>query len=406
MGMIKVKFKSRAIASGEGCIYYQVVCDGVTRKVNTSHRLFANEWDSRRGKIAATADASRRDYLRDVNECVKHDVERLSRIVGRFEKMGIAGSSYDIGEEFQHYSDQLSLRNYMEKCISRLKKNGKITTAGHYRSALNSFMKFLASTGMADIMLDRISAGMMADYEAYLQVHGVQRNSTSAYMRSLRSVYNKAVDDDIIEQRNPFRHVYTGIEKTVKRAVTLKLIGKIRSLDLSDDPTLDFARDMFVLGFYFRGMSFVDMSFLKKSNLANSQLVYRRRKTGQQLTIKWTREMQMILDKYPDYNTGYLLPIIRSANLNEYYAYRNASARVNKGLKIIGRMVGCPIALTHYVARHSWASGALASGVRLSVISEGMGHDNETTTRIYLASLDSSSVDRANDKMIRSINNC
>ena len=116
--------------------------------------------------------------------------------------------------------------------------------------------------------------------------------------------------------------------------------------------------------------------------------------------------MQMILDKYPGYNTGYLLPIIRSANLNEYYAYRNASARVNMGLKIIGRMVGCPIALTHYVARHSWASGALANGVRLSVTSEGMGHDNETTTRIYLASLDSASVDRANEKMIRSINNC
>ena len=55
--------------------------------------------------------------------------------------------------------------------------------------------------------------------------------------------------------------------------------------------------------------------------------------------------------------------------------------------------------LTMYVARHSWASAAKAKNVPLSVISEGMGHDSEATTQIYLASLETSVVDKAN-KMI------
>ena len=56
-----------------------------------------------------------------------------------------------------------------------------------------------------------------------------------------------------------------------------------------------------------------------------------------------------------------------------------------------------------YVARHSWASVAKSKGVPLSVISEGMGHDSESTTRIYLASLETSVVDRANSLIISSL---
>ena len=54
-----------------------------------------------------------------------------------------------------------------------------------------------------------------------------------------------------------------------------------------------------------------------------------------------------------------------------------------------------------YVARHSWASIAKAEGISLSVISESMGHDSESTTQIYLASLDSSVIDKANQKIIK-----
>lgn len=69
----------------------------------------------------------------------------------------------------------------------------------------------------------------------------------------------------------------------------------------------------------------------------------------------------------------------------------------------IGRMVECPIKLTFYVARHGWASIAKSQNVPVPVISEALGHDSEDTTRIYLALLDSSVVDKANSKVIRSI---
>ena len=83
--------------------------------------------------------------------------------------------------------------------------------------------------------------------------------------------------------------------------------------------------------------------------------------------------------------------------------YKNAYKRITNQLKKIGKMMGLSIPLTTYVARHSWASAAKSKNVALSTISEGLGHDSEKTTRIYLSSLDTSVVDRANNLIIISL---
>ena len=177
-----------------------------------------------------------------------------------------------------------------------------------------------------------------------------------------------------------------------------KDIKALKELDLSMKPSLDFARDMFMFSFYTRGMSFVDMAYLRKTDLQNGILTYRRRKTGQELTIKWEKCMAEIIAKYPENQTDFLLPIIKEQG-NERRQYDNALHLVNYRLKELSTMLKLQRPLTMYVARHSWASAAKAKNVPLSVISEGMGHDSEATTQIYLASLETSVVDKAN-KMI------
>ena len=249
-----------------------------------------------------------------------------------------------------------------------------------------------------DVPLDGISSDMMLLYEAHLKTRDVSMNTISFYMRNLRAVYNRAAEKGLTPQNNPFRHVYTGVDKTIKRSIPIKEIKALKELDLSLKPSLDFARDMFMFSFYTRGMSFIDMAYLKKSDLQNGILTYRRRKTGQQLSIKWEKCMEDIVSKYPKNQTDYLLPIIKETG-NERRQYDNALHLVNYHLKDLSSMLKLQRPLTMYVARHSWASAAKAKNVPLSVISEGMGHDSEATTQIYLASLETSVVDKAN-KMI------
>ena len=176
----------------------------------------------------------------------------------------------------------------------------------------------------------------------------------------------------------------------------MKIIRKIKQQKFHTDSTVNYARDMFLFSFYTRGMSFVDMAYLKKTDLSNGILTYRRKKTGQQLSIKWERCMQDILNRYPENPTQYLLPIIRSVKKDDRLQYRNALTLINRKLKILSIFVHSPHPLSMYVARHSWASIAKSKNIPLSIISEGMGHDSETTTQIYLSSLDTTLIDRAN----------
>ena len=289
----------------------------------------------------------------------------------------------------------------MQSVISQLQLIGKERTAETYHSTLKSIIKFRQEQ---DILLVDIDSDLMLMYEAYLQSSGITRNSISFYMRILRAVYNRAVEKELTENRHPFKHVYTGIEKTVKRAIPLKNIKQIKNLELPIKSALDFARDIFLFSFYTRGMSFIDIAFLKKKDLANGILSYRRRKTGQQLFIRWEKCMQDILDKYKENDDSpYMLPIIIPQEKHERKQYKNVLYRINKSLKDIGQLIKLPIPLTMYVARHSWASAARSKNIPISVISEGMGHDSEKTTQIYLASLDTAVVDRANRIILKDL---
>ena len=101
-------------------------------------------------------------------------------------------------------------------------------------------------------------------------------------------------------------------------------------------------------------MSFIDMAYLKKKDLKNDILSYRKRKTGQRLLIRWGKCMQEIIDKYDNSISEYLLPIIKPMNGNERTQYQNAMYSINPKLKIIGRMINLQVPLTMYTAQHSW----------------------------------------------------
>ncbi|MDE6523213.1 MAG: site-specific integrase [Muribaculaceae bacterium] len=400
MASVKIKFKASSLPEHEGTIYYQILHERKQRQLYSDYHVFPTEWDDNRSMVITTHSSERKSLILSIRERIRWDLERLNKIIRKLNNDGITYTADDIIEEFNRHVNEYSLFNFMESLIIKLKQNGKIRTAETYISTLNSFKKFRRGE---DIMLDCLNSDLMEAYEAWHRQRGLTPNTISFYTRILRAVYNRAVEDEIIENRNPFRHVYTGVDKTVKRALPLSAIKKIKALDLSLIPELDYARDMFMMSFMLRGMSFIDMAYLRKTDLANGYVTYRRRKTGQQLIIEWTKEMQMILDKYPENSSDYLLPIIRNKGVNDRTTYRNVGYNINHNLKRIAMKAGISIPLTLYVARHSWASVAKAKGIPLSVISEGMGHDSETTTQIYLASLDTSVVDRANSIILKSL---
>ena len=395
MATVKVKFRASSVADREGRLFYQIIHNRVTRQISTGYKLFPSEWDGLyAGGLLLNSKGKRHAYLATLKSRIAEDKARLECLVARLDR---AGEITPPGMWVKLYLTPLS---FARSLAGQLRQIGKIRTSERYTTVLNSFGRFRRDV---EVPWDEVDSDLMIEYETYLKSRGVCPSTSSYYMRGLRAIYNRAVEKGKTVQREPFKYVYTGIDKTIKRAVPLKVIRQIRDLDLTLFPTMDFARDIFMFSFYTRGMSFIDMAYLKKKDLQGGTLSYRRQKTGQQLFVKWEKPMQEIVDKYNTNGTPYLLPIIRDMNADIRRQYKNAAHLVNDKLKKLGEKLGLTVPLTSYVTRHGWASIARSRNIPLAIISEAMGHDSEKTTRIYLASLDTTSVDKANSRILKAL---
>lgn len=402
---VKVKFRSSTITNKEGGLYYQVIHKRIVRQINTCYRLYESEWDAGAQTVILShkADPARFSALMGIRDSLKWDMLRLQRIIRHLSDATAPLSADEVVAEFYRQSSECTLQNYMQSAIVRLMASGHDGTAAKYKCSLASFMRFRAQI---DLPLDAIDATLMERYESWLRQHGLTKNGSSSCLRNLRAVYNRAVEAGLTEQRNPFRHVYTGVDKTIKRAVKIEIIRKLKKADLSARPALALVRDLFLFSFYTRGMSFVDMAYLRQSDIRAGYLVYRRKKTGQLMSIRWEPCMQEIVDRYKTSissmkcpSAGFLLPIIKASG-NERRQYQSCQRLVSKHLNTLSSLLQLPHPITMYVARHSWASIAHGKGIPKSVISEALGHDNEQTTDIYLASIETSVVDDANKSVL------
>ena len=398
MTSIKLKFRPSTTPGKEGSIVFQLIYGRTVRRITSRYKIFAGEWNGEVGRIALpTSSSPRYAHLVSVESALQWELNRLQRMV----QESVPVNLDEIAANFSSGIGTMdSVFNFIRRQIHHKEQIGKVRSSETYRSMLNSFTCFRKGV---DLTFDMMDGMLMELYEAWMRKCGLTRNSTSFYMRILRTNYKLAVEKGLTPDRHPFRKVYCGIDKTVKRSLPFSEIKKISALDLSRKPSMDFARDMFMFSFCTRGMSFIDMAYLKKADLNNGCLAYRRKKTGQLMMIEWTKQMQDIIDKYKSDGTSYLLPIITSEDGSERRQYQNQMRKINRLLKDIANRAGLPMPLSMYYARHSWATIARGRDVPLAVISEGLGHDSETTTQISLDSIKSSEVDKVNRMILEGL---
>lgn len=297
-------------------------------------------------------------------------------------------------------SHNTSLLSFVDQLRTQFLQQNKLRLAETYQSALNSFCLYI---NKVEILMEDIDSKMIEGYESYLKQKKLTLNTISFYMRILRAIYNRAVKSGTIADKKPFSHVFTTMTKTAKRAIPIQTIQKIAQAHITNKNEA-LARDLFLFSFYTRGMSFVDIAYLKKTDLNNTYLIYKRKKTGQELKIAWRKEMQELVDRNSSKDGVHLFGILdENSEKSLRFQYHYTQCIINTALKRLGKQLNLGTNLTMYVARHSWATIARQKNIPLSVICDGMGHNSEKTTQIYLQSVDADAIDRCNDKLIAAI---
>lgn len=399
MASVRIKFRPSTVEGKEGTLYFQIIHKRVARTVFTDCRVFTSEWNNVSSSVITVGTDERKAYLEMVASKLKWSLERFTKIIAGREKEKADYTVDDIVSEYNRQPECPTLFNFIRSMITKKTAAKRDGTAKTYSDSLASFSSFRNGK---DITFDDLNEDIINQYEAWMKNKGLKRNSSSCYLRTFKTLYLKAVDMGLTDDRDIFRHVFTGFATTTKRAISIDAIKAIRKLNLENNPALAFARDTFMLSLYLQGMAFVDIAYLKKSDIRNGQLQYSRKKSGQTLTISWEKPMQEIVDAYSHLtkDTPYLLPIITKQDGMERKQYEKAEHNVNRNLKKIGEMAGLHIPLTTYVARHSWASIMRDMGNDITVVGKGLGHSDIKTTQIYLSTIDNSTVMKANKRFL------
>lgn len=225
MATIKVKLRLSSVTGRVGTIFYQVTHHRATQQITTNIRLQPNEWDAMRELVAVSvADRS------IIQNRIDSDIALLKRIVKDLENSGV---TYSVGDIIKRYKspDHISVLDFMQNQIRLMRNTNRLGTALNYEKTMKNFAEFL---GGVNLPFSAMTEQLIADYNAFLVQRGMVRNSTSFYMRIMRAVYNKAVRQKLVEQSHPFTEVYTGIDRTRKRAVSESVISQLYKLKLTE----------------------------------------------------------------------------------------------------------------------------------------------------------------------------
>lgn len=303
------------------------------------------------------------------------------------------------------------LRLYIPEVIGMLKREGKFPAMHVYACTLRSYEKFCAEERhpkniTASLSMQEIfTPERLKEYEDWLAGQQSSPNTISTYMRTLQAVYNRWMSPGI-EGYNPvlFKDVYTKVESRTKRALTAEQMEQLRNTDFSvltlrQQQVLTY----FLLMFMLRGMPFIDLAHLRKSDLRNRRITYRRHKTGKLMVVDVPPDAMRLLQKYRDKtDSEYLFPLLHGGLFMEehHHRYQETLRYFNRELARLMKQLLPGVSVSSYTARHTWATLAYHSGVPVGLISQSLGHSSIRVTMTYLKPFDAEVIDRINRQVI------
>ena len=386
-----VLFKSKTLANGEHPLMIRVCKDNKKKYKSLGISIHPQFWDFDKNKPRKNC-----PNKEQIQTLISDNIKDLSGSILDFKTENKEFTATKVIERVKEPSLKKTVEQLFDSEINRLQGEGRLKYASTYKELKASLLNFNMHL---DIYFSEIDINWLKRYEAYLRTKGLADNSIGVRFRTLRTLFNKAISENIVKSDYyPFKaYKVSKLRKgTVKRAITKADIELIINHKVESDYS-QLAIDLFYFSYLSGVINFVDMAYLKADNIIDKRLIYNRKKTKKLIKLPMQEKALHIIDKYKSDNC-YLFPVLSDFHKTEVQKanrIHKVLAKVNKCLKEIGTELNLPIDITTYVARHTYATVLKRSGVNTSIISESLGHSSEKVTQIYLDSFENSQIDEA-----------
>lgn len=314
--------------------------------------------------------------------------------------------TFDIFEDMYLSNKEASdgIRFGFEKYIKELKAEKRIGTADSFQSAINSIESFKIGLKFADI-----TPALLTKYENKMLEAGNSETTVGIYLRSLRTIFNRATIDKSLYPFGEGKNKYSiPVGRNIKKALSLAEIAKIFNYDAPVNSKKEMARDYWIFIYLCNGINVKDFCLLKHKNIEGNILKYERAKTKRTksesgvITVSIKKQAKAIIEKWgqPSANPeDYLFPHFDSGMSaeTERKVKQQLTKTINKYMKQIANELEINKHVTTYFARHSFATVLRNSGASMEFISEALGHSSMSTTKSYLAGFEQETIHKTTD---------
>lgn len=324
------------------------------------------------GRIENGDEISLDDVVADFRRCIDGEMSMRKIIDEAQAGFTIRTDIVRLGNDLKRHfklvcpikQDSANFLNYIEIKARQCVENGQDSTGRSYMSLKNSLSKFVSANVLP---FSQINKDFVSHYSDWLEDSGVRASTQSFYLRNLRTIVNSASDEGLINvPANFFQGLNTRVifKRDIEEQVILtkEALKKIADVDLSDDKEAELVRDMFMFGFYCRGMELMEIMTLKKSYIKNGILKYRRRMKGNERVVPLDNAAYDILQRYITSNRNYIFPLLEKYIGLPHHAIVQ---KVYATIKRVGKNVGFP-ALTFTMNISCWHN--LMSQIKASEI--------------------------------------
>ena len=406
---IKLKLRNNRHKNGKSILVF-LVREGERKvEISTGIALLTSQWD---GKNFIYTDNSKESLELDILIDKKIRILKSATHNSIVDEWGISEVKKFIKSNGKRNLERVSFDDSAKRMINRNVIIKHFGNAESYRTAYNRISKYNFNRPLS---FEDINYTFLRNWKDELIRDGLSLNTIGAYLRAVRAIFNEAIREKIISRDlYPFDKGKSLIPKSQRSkdiGLTSEQVKQVRDLDLVKGSSLSLARDIFLLGFYLRGLDFMDIVLLRTSDIVGGRLELksrnklRNREDGKPISIKLYPEANRIINYYIDKREDeFIFDFIKEhPDSNETAAkyYINKRGRYIKLFKELGKRIGAEFNLTTKVMRHTFSSiGRNERKVDREIIQELIGHSRGEVVYSYINKYSKGELDLEHFKII------
>jgi len=403
-----ITLRPRKDATGKCPLILRLVHNRNPAMLTLNIKVFPDDFDKKNMQIKPSC-----KYLPDrnnINAQIFQQLAKLRKLISTLEESGELNqmTSGDILERFRNrvIKPAIFVANYALEVAGEMEARGRFSNAGVYRQLASWIKRYAPAT----TTFDEINRKWLEKVSTKWYKAGHSDNGLSVYLRTLKAVFNHAIEHKIIPaDQYPFKGYHMPVRNTYKQFLSRDQISKIENLVLEPDTPQWHARNYWLMMFYANGMSIADLARLTPANIQGTHIIYVRQKTSRKkkeepVVVMITPPLAKIVDYYTQAMnpTGpYLLNLIKHPDLPQkhYEEIRTAARGIDKHMRRICSSIAISISITCGMARHSWANVANSLTPDKKLIQQALRHSSIKTTDIYMCSFSDEKIDELSQKV-------